>query len=219
MQTVFICGGNRGIGLELCKQFTARGDKVIASCRTSSEELEQTGVEIISGIDVTDPAGVKSLKHKLNGVPIDILIHNAGILSRETLQNMDFDAIENQFRVNTIGPLRVICSLFDNLDGGSKICVISSRMGSISDNQSGGRYGYRISKAGLNAAAVSLARDLAEKNISVLVLHPGLVATAMTGWSGIPPAESAIGMIQRIDELTPETSGSFWHAQGYELPW
>ncbi|MXZ81517.1 MAG: SDR family oxidoreductase [Gammaproteobacteria bacterium] len=219
MATVFICGASRGIGLELCRQYSARGERVIATCRSVSSELEATGAEIITGIDIADGAGVEALQRRLEGTHIDILIHNAGILSRETLEDMDFGMIERQFQVNTLGPLRVVHALLGNLGAGSKIGLLSSRMGSIADNQSGGRYGYRMSKAGLNAIGMSLARDLAGRGIPVVILHPGLVATEMTGGNGIAPTTAAGGIIERVDELTLERTGTFMHAEGYELPW
>ena len=118
-----------------------------------------------------------------------------------------------------MGPLRAIHALQQNMAAGTKIGLLSSRMGSLADNGSGGMYGYRISKAGVNALGVSLAKDLEERNISVALLHPGLVATEMTGRNGIEPAQAAQGLIERMDHLTLESSGKFWHAEGYELPW
>jgi NAD(P)-dependent dehydrogenase (short-subunit alcohol dehydrogenase family) len=121
--------------------------------------------------------------------------------------------------VNALGPLRVTRALLPNLVGGSKVVIVTSRMGSIADNGSGGYYGYRMSKAAVNAAGVSLARDLAPRGITVLLLHPGMVATEMTGASGIPVAESVAGLLARIDELGQQASGSFHHANGETLPW
>lgn len=221
MAKVLICGANRGIGLELCRQYLSRGDQVIATCRHMSNELEALAVQTVTDFDVVDSTKITALAQQLesDGTCIDILVHNAGILSRESLDNMNFDAIERQFQVNALGPLRVVHGLLGNLAEGAKIGLVSSRMGSMGDNQSGGRYGYRMSKAGLNAFAVSLARDLAERGMSVVALHPGLVATEMTGGNGIPPAVAASGLVERIDEVTLERSGTFMHAEGYELPW
>jgi len=221
MASVVICGANRGIGLELCRQYSARDDQVIATCRTISEELSALNVQTQTDFDVRNSDSIQALKQRLNSedIEIDILVHNAGILSRENLDSLDFEAIELQFQFNTLGPLRVVHGLLDNFSAGSKIGLISSRMGSMGDNESGGRYGYRMSKAGLNAFSVSLARDLSERGISVVALHPGLVATQMTGGNGIDPAKAASGLIQRIDELKLDQSGKFMHAEGYELPW
>lgn len=219
MATVLIIGANRGIGLELCRSYSSRGDRVIATCRETSEALQRTGARIIDRIDVTRTESVRELGEQLHDTTVDILVHNAGILARETLDDMDYASIERQFQVNTLGPLKVVHGLLGRLRRGSRIAMVSSRMGSIQDNGSGGRYGYRISKAGLNALSVSLAHDLKDRGIPVIILHPGLVATRMTGNSGIPASEAAAGLVARIDALTPELSGTFWHAQGYQLPW
>ena len=219
MQNVLIIGGNRGIGFELCRQYSQRGDSVTTTCRQSAGALSSIAADVLTDIDVSVPTVGSRLKEKLGDSRVDILIHSAGILTNESLEDMNFERIERQFAVNTLGPLRVIHALKDNLVTGSKIGIISSRMGSIADNGSGGRYGYRISKAGANAVGVSLARDLEERGIAVTILHPGLVATEMTGGNGIDPGDAAKGIIDRIDATSLENSGTFWHAEGYELPW
>jgi NAD(P)-dependent dehydrogenase (short-subunit alcohol dehydrogenase family) len=214
-----IIGGNRGIGFELCKQLNARGDNVVTTCRQASPELKSLDVTTIENIDVSMADDILNMKNALGDQTFDLIIHNAGILSKESLDNMNFEQIERQFQVNTMGPLRAIHALQQNMAAGTKIGLLSSRMGSLADNGSGGMYGYRISKAGVNALGVSLAKDLEERNISVALLHPGLVATEMTGRNGIEPAQAAQGLIERMDHLTLESSGKFWHAEGYELPW
>ncbi len=219
MASVLITGGNRGIGLELCRQFADRGDKVIAACRQSSKELESTGAEVHAGVEVTDDASVAGLAQAVDRRSIDVLVNCAGILTRETLDDLDIDQIRRQFEVNAIGPLRVTAALLGNLAAGAKVAIITSRMGSIEDNTSGSRYGYRMSKAAVNMAGRSLAHDLKEKGVAVILLHPGMVATEMTGRQGMPPDEAARGLIARIDELTLENTGTFWHANGDPLPW
>lgn len=219
MASVLITGTNRGIGLELCRQFHARGDEVIAVCRTPSDELQQVGVTIIDGIDVSDGESVNALARKLADKQIDILLNNAGILRSETFGSIDYETMLEQYRVNTLGPLRVTEALAANLLRGAKVIIISSRVGSIEDNGSGGNYGYRASKTAVNMVGTNLKHELEPRGIAVGLLHPGLVATDMTGGHGISAAESAAGLIQRIDELTLETSGGFWHAEGYRLPW
>ena len=219
MATILVTGCNRGIGFELTKQLHARGDTIIGVCRQSSAPLDALGVRIIDQVDVSTDAGVRRLKDALGDEPIDILINNAGILRRDQLEGLDFDEITEQFRVNTLGPLRVTQALLDNLHRGSKVAIVTSRMGSIADNSSGGYYGYRVSKAAVNMIGMSLCRDLEPRSIAVALLHPGMVATDMTGGQGIDPRESASGLIQRIDELGMDSSGSFWHAEGYALPW
>jgi NAD(P)-dependent dehydrogenase (short-subunit alcohol dehydrogenase family) len=219
MSTVLVTGANRGIGLELCKQLAQSGNSVIGTCREPSPELRELGVHIEAGVDVTSDESVANLARRLEGIRIDTLVLNAGVLERDSLQALDLGAIEKQFQINAVGPLRVVRALLPNLSEGSKIALVTSRMGSIADNGSGGFYGYRMSKAALNMAGVSLARDLRGRRISVAILHPGMVATRMTGNNGIPVEESARGLLARIAELTPETSGTFRHQNGEALPW
>ncbi len=219
MSTSLITGGNRGIGLEICRQLSARGDQVIAACRKSSNALEETGAEVHEGVEVTDEASVRRLSKALDGRVLDVLINCAGILTRETLDDLNVEQIRKQFEVNAIGPLRVTAALLPNLKKGSKVAIITSRMGSIEDNTSGSRYGYRMSKAAVNMAGRSLAWDLKDKGIAVVLLHPGMVATEMTGRQGIPPEEAAKGLIARIDELDMKKTGTFWHQNGEALPW
>ena len=219
MATVLVTGANRGIGLQLCKQFAERGDEVIAVCRETSETLSQTGVRVIDGIDVSSGPAVQKLRQQLDGLRIDILINNAGMLQRDSFGSMDYDGMLDQYRVNSLGPLRVTEAMADNLAEGSKVAIVSSRVGSIEDNASGGNYGYRASKAAVNMIGTNLKHELAPRGIAVGILHPGLVATEMTGGTGISPADSAAGLIDRIDELSLETSGGFWHENGERLPW
>ncbi|MCE7033036.1 SDR family oxidoreductase [Lysobacter sp. GX 14042] len=223
MKTVLITGANRGIGLALARQYIERGDRVIGVCRHSSDELEATGARVEAGVDVTDGAAVARLASRLEGESIDVLLLNAGVLVRDALGSLDEDAFEAmrlQFEVNTIGPLRVVQALLDRLHDGSSVAIITSRMGSMADNGSGGSYGYRASKAAVNAVGKSLAVDLAPRGIAVLLLHPGYVATDMVGGKGdVQPAQAAAGLIERIDELGLDDSGSFWHAKGDPLPW
>jgi NAD(P)-dependent dehydrogenase (short-subunit alcohol dehydrogenase family) len=232
MTTALVTGANRGIGLELCRQLQVRGDTVVATCRTASPELralaspqasssKTVGVRIEEGIDVAAADAPRKLADRLAGTHLDLLVHNAGILLRESLDTVgDATGIHRQLEVNAIAPVRITCALVPNLGRGSKIAILTSLMGSIDDNKSGGMYGYRMSKAAVNIAGVSLARDLAPRGIAVALLHPGFVRTGMTGGNGnVDPADAARGLIARIDELTLETSGGFWHANGKRLPW
>lgn len=220
MGQTLVTGANRGIGLELCKQLKARGADVIAVCRSSSAELDALGVRVESGIDVSQAESIAELAKRLKGVTLDVLINNAGILRGEDLASLDFDGIAEQFEVNALGPLRVTAALAPLLSANAKVAIITSRMGSMADNGSGGYYGYRMSKAAVNAAGVSLARDLKARGVAVALLHPGMVATEMTGRNGIPADESVRGLLARIDALTLDTSGKFFHATtGEELPW
>ncbi len=220
MSTAVITGANRGIGLELARQLAARGDNVVAACRSASDELRDLGAEIVEGVDVATTDGVRRLADAVSDRTVDLLINNAGILSKETLDDLDLDRIRRQLEVNSLGPLRTTAALLPSMEKGSKIALVTSRMGSIDDNTSGGSYGYRMSKAALNMAGKSLAEDLKDRGIAVAILHPGFVRTDMTGGEGfIDPAEAASGIIARIDELELSTSGGFWHSNGERLPW
>ena len=219
MSRYVITGANRGIGLELCRQLAGRGDEVVAVCRSASAELGDLAISVEAGIDVADGDSVAELARRLEGSTVDTLVNNAGILERVSLDDLDFESILRQFEVNALGVLRVTSALRGLLDRGSKVAIVTSLMGSMSDNGSGGSYGYRMSKAAVNAAGVSLAHDLKRDGIAVALLHPGMVRTAMTSHRGVPVEESARGLIDRIDALTLENSGTFWHADGRELPW
>jgi len=219
MATVLVTGANRGIGLELCHHLADRGDDVIAVCRTSNSWLEQPGITIVDGIDVGDDAVIEKLGKRLKNQSIDILINNAGILTRETLDDLDFDRMRLQYEINALGPLRVTKALLPNLHAGAKVLILTSRVGSVGDNSSGGIYGYRMSKAAANMAGKNLAIELLDRGIAVGILHPGMVATEMTGNAGVTAEHSASGLLKRIDELTLDNTGTFWHAEGEILPW
>jgi NAD(P)-dependent dehydrogenase (short-subunit alcohol dehydrogenase family) len=223
MSTALITGAAGGIGGELARQLAERGTTVIAACRKSSAALAQLRVRVEEGIDLATDDGCRALAARLAGVPLDLVIHNAGVLNQESLGSLDADAaarIRLQFEVNALAPLRLTALLAPQLASGAKLVLITSRMGSIADNTSGGFYGYRMSKAALNAAGRSLAIDLAPRGVAVAMLHPGFVQTSMTGGRGdIDAATAARNLLARIDELTLATSGSFLHANGSSLPW
>jgi NAD(P)-dependent dehydrogenase (short-subunit alcohol dehydrogenase family) len=221
MKWSVVTGSNRGIGLALVRLLKARGARVLAACRTPSRELKATGAEILDSFDVTHDEAMGRLVEALGGDEVELLVNNAGILHwGDTLEALDIDAIRRQFEVNAIGPLRVTAALRPRLASGAKVALITSRMGSIEDNGSGGVYGYRMSKAALNMAGVSLARDLKKSGIAVAILHPGMVKTDMVqGHGQVEPEDAAAGLLARIDALTLESTGSFWHANGELLPW
>jgi NAD(P)-dependent dehydrogenase (short-subunit alcohol dehydrogenase family) len=222
-RTALVIGANRGIGLALVQGLTAQGRAVIAACRRSSSALDAEaarGVRVEAGVDVTSDDSVAALARRLDGVAIDELVCNAGILRDGDLDDFTFDDVREQLEVNALGPLRVVRALRGHLARSAKVALVTSRMGSIADNGSGGSYGYRMSKAALNAAGVSLSRDLAADGVSVAILHPGYVRTEMTGGHGnVPPETAAAQLIDRINELSPATTGTFWHANGQVLPW
>lgn len=219
MKTVLITGANRGIGLDLATQLQQKGCQVIVACRNSSSELEAIGCQVETGFDVGNEKSVKQLADKLANTKLDLLINNAGILASMGLDSLDYDAMRQQFEINTLGPLRVTENFLPNLSKGSKVAIITSRMGSIADG-SGGQYGYRVSKTAVNMVGSCLAYDLKDQGIAVALLHPGYVRTGMTDNQGlINTDESASGLIQRIDELNMENTGGFWHTDGTELLW
>ncbi len=224
-----VTGGNRGIGLEFVDQLTARGDDVVATARNPSDARElqlladERDIEIHS-LDISEPQSVASFGRQLDGRSVDVLINNAGVLHRggEPHEGFDFDEIQADFEVNVKGTLRVVEELLDNVaaEGGGKIVNLTSKMGSIADNGSGGSYAYRVSKAGLNMATKSLALDLEDDDIVAFVVHPGWVQTRMGGDGAlITTEESVTNLIGRIDEAGREQSGQFLEWDGGEIPW
>ena len=220
MAHVVITGANRGIGLEIARLFVKRGDQVTALCRTTSDALTELGADVITGIDVSSDSCIEKIQGALAEKSVDILVNNAGLLRVESIEHPNWQHIRDQFEVNTLGPMRVTHAVLQNLPAGAKVALVTSRMGSISDNGSGGYYGYRMSKAALNAVGKSLALDLQDRGIVVALLHPGFVQTAMTNNSGdITPDIAAERLIQRIDEMNLENTGEFRHSNGEVLPW
>lgn len=223
-KTIVITGANRGIGYAMTKLCVERGDNVYALCRKSSAPLAQlnfaANLHIIEQVDVATPQGISQAVTELNQINIDLLINNAGILRDESLQDLNATTITEQFNVNALAPLLMTHALLPNLHSGSKVALITSRMGSITDNTSGGRYGYRMSKAALNIAAMSLAQDLKADNIAVGIYHPGYVQTDMVNHSGdISSEEAAKRLIALMDELSLAETGVFKHSNGESLPW
>lgn len=219
-RNIVITGASRGIGLSLTKYYLNQSDTVYAACRKSNAELNAVGARVIESIDVSDPQGIQSLVSALHDIPIDILINNAGIWGKETLGSINYNNLEKVLNTNAIAPLRVTEALLSNMGSGSKLALITSRMGSIADNTSGHGYDYRMSKAALNMAGKTLAVDLKELGIPVAILHPGYVATDMVGGFGdITPDEAAERLARRIEELNISNTGSFWHSNGELLPW
>lgn len=219
-----VVGCDRGIAHAVVLRMHARGDRVIAACLFDGADLAERGVAVEPHVDVTDHASVAALAARLRaaGTRLDWLLHVAGVLGIDELGRLDYDDVRRQFEINTIGPLRTVEALRDLLGPGAKVGIVSSRVGSLGDNGSGGMYAYRISKAGANMAGLNLHHDLAPRGVSVLMLHPGMVATDLTkGFTGdfVSPEEAAAGLVRDMDELTPETSGRFRHANGSYLPW
>jgi NAD(P)-dependent dehydrogenase (short-subunit alcohol dehydrogenase family) len=224
MAHVLVTGAARGIGLALVQAHIARGDQVLATCRAPSPELAASGARVVDAVELTEATGVDRILAAVGDRALDRVLLNAGVLRTESLADLPAEgaaeSIRDQFEVNALAPLRLAAALRGKLARGARIGFLTSRMGSIADNGSGGYYGYRMSKAALNAGARSLAIDLAAQDALVFLLHPGFVRTGMTGGRGeITPAQAAEGLMTRMDTLTAAHSGSFWHANGSPLPW
>jgi NAD(P)-dependent dehydrogenase (short-subunit alcohol dehydrogenase family) len=231
MPTILITGANRGLGLEFTRQYAADGWTVIAACRDpqSARDLQAFATDgagriRVIAMNVADTASVKAAAATLAGEPIDILLNNAGVGSPagKTLGSLDYAAWLKVLDVNALGPARVVEALVENVARGERklILTITSRMGSIDDNSSGGSYPYRSSKAAVNMVVKSLSRDLAPRGITCVLLHPGWVRTAMGGPGGkLSPAESIAAMRKLIAGLGPEDSGKFYDYDGAVIPW
>ena len=226
MADYLVIGADRGIGLAICRQLAARGETVVAACLGRGETHDGAGVEAIPEIDVTSGAAVARMADALakRGGKMDCLIHVAGVLGLDALGSLDFGDVRRQIDINAIGPLRAVEAALPFLAAGAKVGIVTSRVGSLADNGSGGMYAYRVSKAGANMVALNLHHDLSKRGIAVAALHPGMVATDLTkdipgDFDYITPDEAAAGLIRRMDALTLEISGRFWHANGEELPW
>ncbi|MDH3283128.1 MAG: SDR family oxidoreductase [Acidobacteriota bacterium] len=221
--TVVITGANRGLGLELARQFGAKGYRVVGTARKpeAAKELRALGARV-EQLDVADSESVRALAARLGELSVDVLVNNAGILVREGgIEEIDVDSIARSFEVNSLGPMRVTQALLPHLRLGKKKLVvqITSRMGSIAQNE-GGYYAYRASKAALNMLNRSLAAELGGEGFTCVVLHPGWVRTDMGGPNArLSPEESVSGIIRVMDGLTREDSGRFFDHSGEELPW
>jgi NAD(P)-dependent dehydrogenase (short-subunit alcohol dehydrogenase family) len=227
MPNVLITGANRGLGLEFARQYADEGWRVFATCR----ELERAGAlrgregDIsIHALDVGDFDRIDALAKELKDEAIDVLINNAGVYGAgpQTLESLDYDEWASVMRIDCMAPIRVSRAFLEHVGRSEKkvIVAITSKMGSIDDNTSGGAYIYRSSKAALNAAMKSLAIDLAPRGITAAVLHPGWVKTDMGGPNALIGAEESVsGMRRVIAGLTPRKSGAFLAYDGSTVPW
>ena len=221
MATICITGPNRGIGLELARQYRTRGDDVLALVRVPTAELSATGAEIFSNVDVSDTQAAARLAGELAGRQIDVLINNARIFKdRNGLADTDMDAVRAEFEINTLGPLIISQALAPLIKDGGKLAIVSSNLGSIANAARPSGYGYNISKAGANMVGKMLSLELAPRKIAVLLLHPGWVATDMTAHEGpVTAPDSAAGLIREIDALSMATTSAFRSWDGQDLPW
>ena len=227
MATVLITGASRGLGLEFCKQYAAEGWQVLACCRNPETTVKLADIPHVRvfSLDVSDFAQIDKLATQLHDTAIDVLINNAGIYgdsSQRGFGQLDYADWMQTFTVNTQALVKMAEAFLPQLKRGNKklLVSVSSQMGSIADNNSGGSLLYRTSKAALNAAMKSLAIDLENQGIGVLVLHPGWVKTDMGGPNALIDAqESVAGMRQVFARFTLAQSGSFLKYDGSTLPW
>ena len=224
MSTAIVIGADRGIAAALVDVYRERGDDAIAVCLGDGSSWADKDVTVIGHIDVTDDAAVERLAAEVGSIPLDTLVHVAGVGAFDKWGKFDFDVMLEHYNLNALGPLRVVSALADNLREGSRVGIVTSRMGSIGDNGSGRMYSYRMSKAAANMLGVNLYHELAPRGVHVALLHPGTVATQMTKgareWDRFTkPAEAAAGLAAQLDRLTPDTPIEFRHADGTLLPW
>ena len=231
MATYLITGASRGLGLEFVAQLAARGDTVHACCRnpTNAQPLAAIAAEHpqtvhVHRMDVVDQAQVDALAAALARTSIDVLINNAGIWGtmQQSVSGIDYDAWANVMSVNVYGAMRVLLAFAPHLEAGERrlAVAITSGMGSIGDNTSGGWYAYRSSKAALNMAMKCAAIDLAPRGIVPVVMNPGWVKTDMGGPNAtIEPKQSIAGMLKVIDGLTRDDAGTFRNYDGGTYPW
>lgn len=231
MESILVTGANRGLGLEWCRHYAARGWRVYATCRhpASADALQALAQAhrhlSVHRLDVTDADSIYALRAELGEAPIDVLVNNAGVYLEKYAPDtaIRYEEWLKTFAVNTLGAVRVSEALVHNVARSRRrlIVAISSHMGSIADISAPGSYAYRSSKAALNAAMKGLALAYRPLAIGVLILHPGWVKTRMGGWQEAPltPEQSVAGMSRLIEGYTPEMSGRFLRYDGHELPW
>jgi NAD(P)-dependent dehydrogenase (short-subunit alcohol dehydrogenase family) len=236
--TVLITGSNRGIGLELAKQYAEKGWKVIATVRDPATATDLQAIAskhknvAVEKLDVTDSAAIEQLAAKYKGQPIDVLINNAGMLGdteAQSLAKLDYATFEKVLHTNTYAPLKISQAFLPNVEASSqkKIVAITSGLSSITGTQRAGNlYFYRVSKSGLNMAMRVLQVETRDKGIKVGILAPGVVDTRLlrqSGYSRMPgtiePPQSAAGLINVIENLEDENTTGFTHYDGKTIPW
>ena len=226
---VLITGANRGIGLEFARQYAADGWHVIACCREPINATElntmaanSVGMVTVHRLDVTNFNQIEMLAKSLAGQSIDILINNAGYYPDSVFGSIDYAEWDKAFHINTMAPMKLVECFIEHVAGSRlrKIATLSSKMGSIDDNGSGGSYLYRTSKVASNMVTKSLAIDLKPRGIAAVALHPGWVRTAMGGSNAlITTQQSVTGMRAVIDQLSIHNTGRFLAYDGKEIPW
>ena len=219
MTHTLITGAESGLGLAMTRVFIDAGSTVAALCRESSPALDALAPDIHEGVDVTNAAAVYRAAAEMGAKTIDVLINNAGIMIEDHIDRIDIAAVRGQFEVNALGPLSMALAFRKRFRRGSRMVNISSRLGSMEDNDSGEDYGYRMSKAAQNMLTSNLSIDLAKEDVIVAALHPGIVATGMTGGKGTPADEVARDLKAVIDTLDASQSGQFLDRFGAQIPW
>ena len=225
MKTVLVTGANRGLGLELARQYATDGWSVVATVREPDQatDLKNLAGNIrIESLELRDFQDIDAFADRFGAGPLDLLIANAGTWGPEQIERAtDAEGWIDSFRVNTVGPVLLARSLLANVTAAhGKLIAITSKMGSIDDNGTGGYIAYRSSKAALNAAWKSLAIDVADQGVLAAVLHPGWVQTRMGGASApLMPEQSVTGMRRTIDMLDARQSGGFFKYDGTTIPW
>lgn len=232
MQTVLITGANRGIGLELVRQYAAAGWRVLACCRTPAQAVALNELAYrhpatleVHALDVSDFARIEQLARQLADEAIDVLLNNAGVYpqaDRRGFGHTDYEEWSRALRINTMAPLRMAECFVDQVARSERriIATVSSMMGSVADNSSGGSYLYRSSKAAVNMVNRSLAHDLKERGITAVVLNPGWVKTDMGGPNAMIEVEESVAGLRRVlADIRLADSGRFLNYDGQEIPW
>jgi len=225
MAVYLVTGAEKGIGRAIALNLHERGESVIAACLNDSDELRELGLQVEANIDVTRNAPLQALAERLTtaGTKIDVLISNAGIFRVvDKLGKIDYEEMRAHFEINALGHLRVTEALLECLNKDAKVGLITSRFGSLGENTSGRCYAYRVSKGAANMVGINLWHDLKKRGLTVVMLHPGMVATDMSAGSTgdfIQPEEAATGLIRQLDAAKLEDQPEFRHANGALLPW
>ncbi len=222
-----VVGADSGIGEAFALAVNGRGRSVVAACLGEAPTLKAAGIEVLPGVDVTSDDAVARLSRALDSSSVDLLMYVAGVVREAQFGSLDFAGMQEEYDVNAVGFLRVAQVVVPRMSAGGKVGLLTSRVGSLGDNGSGGMYGYRMSKAAANMAALNLAIELKPRQIAVMALHPGTVRTQLTSalldrrtvGAAAEPADAATGLLARLDELTLETTGTFRHANGEGMPW
>jgi NAD(P)-dependent dehydrogenase (short-subunit alcohol dehydrogenase family) len=231
MATVLITGANRGLGLEFCRQYAEQGRHVVACCRNPDDAFDLNTLAgrhpniQLEALDISEFGQIDALSKKLAGLSIDVLINNAGVykdMQSGGFGQLDYLAWTDSLLINTQAPVKMAEAFLPQIKKSDKklIVNISSLMGSIADNDSGGSIFYRSSKAALNAAMKSLAIEFKDQSVGVLIFHPGWVKTDMGGPNGLINAEESVtGMRALIKSFSLDQSGSFVKYDGTPMPW